>query len=207
MTRDAAVQRCPEVPNADQTMPSSERSTSASSRTTIAFFPPSSQDTRFRSRPPISLMCEPVSDDPVNEMRSTPGCETRWSPSSPPDPSTRLMTPFGSPASSSISTRRTAISGVYDAGLNTTVLPRMSAGMIFQVGIANGKFQGVIAATTPTGCRMDIAAGFGEHLAHLARHLAREVVLAGEHDLAGPVEDLAALWGRVEAPAIEGAPG
>ena len=67
------------------------------------------------------------------------------------------MTPFGNPASSRISTRRTARSGVYDAGLKTMVLPRISAGMIFQVGIANGKFQGVIAATTPTGCRVLIA--------------------------------------------------
>ncbi len=50
---------------------------------------------------------------------------------------------------------------MYDAGLKTTVLPRMSAGMIFQVGIANGKFHGVIAATTPSGARVDIAHLFG----------------------------------------------
>ena len=47
MTRDAAVHRCPEVPNADHRIPSIERSMSASSSTTIAFFPPSSADTRF----------------------------------------------------------------------------------------------------------------------------------------------------------------
>src|SRR5207249_2112851 len=52
---------------------------------------------------------------------------------------------------------------------------------------------------------LNIAAGFGEDLPHLARHLAREVVLALEHDLAGPIEDLAALWGGVEAPRIRGA--
>ena len=54
---------------------------------------------------------------------------------------------------------------------------------------------------------LDVAAGLGDDLAHLARHLAREVVLAREHDLAGPEEDLAALWGGVEAPTIESAPG
>ena len=44
MTRLAAVQRWPVVPNADQTMPSVARSRSASARTTIAFLPPSSRD-------------------------------------------------------------------------------------------------------------------------------------------------------------------
>ena len=43
--------------------------------------------------------------------------------------------------------------GVKDAGLSTTVHPATSAGAVFQVGIAKGKFQGVIKATGPTGCR------------------------------------------------------
>ena len=40
---------------------------------------------------------------------------------------------------------------------------------------------------------LDIAARLREDLAHLARHFARELVLALEHQLAGPVQDLAAL--------------
>ena len=47
--------------------------------------------------------------------------------------------------------------GAYSDGLNTTLFPATSAGMIFQVGIAKGKFQGVIAPTTPTGMRTDAA--------------------------------------------------
>ena len=43
--------------------------------------------------------------------------------------------------------------GVAPAGLNSTVLPYASAGAIFQAGMAMGKFQGVMAATTPTGPR------------------------------------------------------
>ncbi len=39
------------------------------------------------------------------------------------------------------------------AGFRTTVLPQTSAGQSFQEGIAIGKFQGVIAPTTPTGIR------------------------------------------------------
>ena len=39
------------------------------------------------------------------------------------------------------------------AGFSTTVLPQTSAGQSFHAGIAIGKFQGVIAPTTPTGIR------------------------------------------------------
>ena len=42
------------------------------------------------------------------------------------------------------------------AGLITTVLPRMRAGIIFQEGMAIGKFQGVMSPATPTGMRTDI---------------------------------------------------
>jgi hypothetical protein len=41
-----------------------------------------------------------------------------------------------------------ALWGVSEAGLNTIVLPAIKAGNIFQVGIATGKFQGVMQATT-----------------------------------------------------------
>jgi hypothetical protein len=37
--------------------------------------------------------------------------------------------------------------------LRTTLQPATSAGAVFQTGIANGKFHGVISATGPTGCR------------------------------------------------------
>ena len=42
------------------------------------------------------------------------------------------------------------------AGLMTTVLPRMRAGIIFHEGIAIGKFQGVMSPAMPTGWRTDI---------------------------------------------------
>ena len=53
---------------------------------------------------------------------------------------------------------------------------------------------------------LDIPAGFGEDLAHLAGHFPGEVVLPCEHDLAGSVEDLAALGRRKETPTVERAP-
>jgi hypothetical protein len=46
---------------------------------------------------------------------------------------------------------------VSDAGLKTTVLPQMSAGMLFQQGMAMGKFQGVMMPATPIGSRTLIA--------------------------------------------------
>ena len=45
------------------------------------------------------------------------------------------------------------MSGVTDAGLATTALPMASAGASFQHRISSGKFQGVMAAHTPSGSR------------------------------------------------------
>ncbi len=64
-----------------------------------------------------------------------------------------LRTPDGSPASSPSSPSASAVSGVSSAGLATTLLPIASAGETFQLRIARGKFQGVIAAQTPIGSR------------------------------------------------------
>ena len=62
---------------------------------------------------------------------------------------TRLMTPFGNPARDMISISIHAVPGTRSAGLNTTVLPKASAGAIFQAGMAIGKFHGQISPTTP----------------------------------------------------------
>ena len=72
-------------------------------------------------------------------------------------PVTILTTPGGTPASSSTRTKLTADNGVSSDGLNTTVFPHTSAGMIFHEGIAIGKFHGVMMALTPIGWRIDIA--------------------------------------------------
>ena len=115
------------------------------------------------------------------------------------------------PASSRILTKLSADSGVSVAGLNTTVLPQTSAGMIFHDGIAIGKFHGVMIAADAErladrhrelvaqlgGHRLpvlaaafagheerhvdrflDVAARLVEDLAHLARHVAGERLLA-----------------------------
>ncbi len=44
--------------------------------------------------------------------------------------------------------------GTRSAGLNTTQLPCASAGATFQAGMADGKFQGAMMPTTPSGSRV-----------------------------------------------------
>ena len=58
----------------------------------------------------------------------------------------------GTPASSASAASASADNGVSSAGLTTAVQPTARAGLTFRVIIAFGKFQGVTAATTPTGC-------------------------------------------------------
>ena len=180
MTREAAVQRWPVVPKADHRIPSVARSRSASARTTTPFLPPSSSDTRLSRRPARSAMCLPVTDEPVNEMTDTSGLSTIASPTSAPEPVTRLTVPGGKPASAISSTRSVAQWGVSDDGLNTTVLPVTSAGIVFQHGIAIGKFQGVMIPATPIGWRMLIA--------HLSGQLGRDRVAEHPATLAGHQE-------------------
>ena len=67
-------------------------------------------------------------------------------------PVTTFSTPGGSPARMASSARASAESGVSGAGLTTTVQPAARAGAILRVIMASGKFQGVMAPTTPIGC-------------------------------------------------------
>ena len=153
---------------------------------------------------------------PVNEMTLTSGLSTIASPTSAPPPVTRFTTPGGKPASAMSSTRSIAQCGVSLAGLKTTVLPVTSAGIIFQHGIAIGKFQGVMIPATPIGWRMliahlsgsslrdgvaeepaalaghqvgdvdaflDVAAGLGQDLAHLAGHRPGQAFLVLGHEV------------------------
>src|SRR2546427_2610803 len=77
--------------------------------------------------------------------------DTTWSPTSGPRPFTMFRTPCGNPASSASLTSSTVLSGVLLDGLVTTVFPVISAGASFLATVADGKFQGVIDATTPKG--------------------------------------------------------
>ncbi len=71
-------------------------------------------------------------------------------PASTPNPLTMFSTPGGS-RSAIISANTMIDIGVCSAGLSTTQLPAASAGASFHTAINNGKFQGMIWATTPSG--------------------------------------------------------
>ena len=72
-------------------------------------------------------------------------------PVSGPQPVTTLTTPGGNPASWTSFASARVETGVWSLGLTTTVHPAASAGASFQLSSISGEFQGVMAATTPTG--------------------------------------------------------
>ena len=69
----------------------------------------------------------PISVDPVNDMPLTFGFSTKEFPTDEPGPVIKFKTPGGRPASSNISTNLTALSGVAEAGVKTTVVPQIKA--------------------------------------------------------------------------------
>ena len=71
----------------------------------------------------------------------------------PPAPMTRLNRPAGTAWREMISASAQALAGVRLAGFQMTALPKASAGAIFQLAVATGKFHGEITTTTPTGSR------------------------------------------------------
>ena len=101
--------------------------------------------------PAVALrIARPTSVEPVKAILSTPLCATSAAPVAP-SPVTMLTTPGGSPVSTQIAAKASAVRGVNSAGFSTTVLPAASAGAIFQASMSSGKFHGMICPHTPTG--------------------------------------------------------
>ena len=70
-------------------------------------------------------------------------------------PWTTLKTPSGSPASFSSSAVHTDADGSFSDGFSTNVLPHAIAGAHIHMGTIAGKLNGVMPATTPSGCRIE----------------------------------------------------
>ncbi len=70
-------------------------------------------------------------------------------------PMTTLKTPSGTPASCSSSAVQSDADGSFSDGFSTNVLPHASAGAHIHMGTIAGKLNGVIPATTPSGCRIE----------------------------------------------------
>ena len=132
MARLPALQTWPLWTKAAVTALSTTVSKSASAKTMLGLFPPSSSATRLTLIAAPRISDRPASRPPVSEMRSTSGLSPSAWPTRSPGPSTRLTTPGGVLASSSRRVRWIAVSGVTWAGFMTAVLPAASAGAIFQ---------------------------------------------------------------------------
>ena len=100
-----------------------------------------------------AISTRPTSVEPVKVSPRTIGLEVISPPISREAPVSTEKTPGGMPARSASSASASAESGVSIAGLQTKAQPAARAGPALRVIIALGKFQGVIAATTPSCLR------------------------------------------------------
>jgi hypothetical protein len=132
------------------TMPSTAWSSGASSKTMFAALPPSSRVSALLVPATPFAIFLPISVEPVNATLSTSGFSTSAIPTSP-GPGTMFTTPGGRSAWRQTSAKSSALSGVVEAGLRTTVLPAARAGATFHASINNGKFHGMIWPATPSG--------------------------------------------------------
>src|SRR4029450_8618090 len=131
--------------------PLTAASISASSKMIKGAWPPSSMLTFLTVSAHCLSRILPTSVEPVNDSLRTASLAVSSPPTVRASPVTTLNTPAGMPARSASSARASAEYGVKLAGFATTVQPAASAGAHLRVIIAFGKFQGVIAAHTPTG--------------------------------------------------------
>ncbi|MOA55155.1 hypothetical protein D3C78_1788970 [compost metagenome] len=78
-------------------------------------------------RAAASPTCAPAPVEPVKETMSTSGCFDIASPITRPEPLSMLKTPLGTPAASSTSVSRIALTGELILDLDTTVQPAANA--------------------------------------------------------------------------------
>src|SRR5436305_3040054 len=96
---------------------------------------------------PLNTAVDPVKWIPARVRLASAG-----SPTSAPEPYTRLITPGGSPASSKSFIRKYAEYAAVDAGFQTTVFP-MSAAEVGRLPAMAVKLNGVTAKTNPSSGR------------------------------------------------------
>ncbi|CAM5714418.1 hypothetical protein SFUMM280S_01355 [Streptomyces fumanus] len=97
-------------------------------------------------------MVRPAPVEPVKAILSMPGCEMRYS-LVLRSAGRMLTTPSGTPAALKISPSNKVTSAFSGEVFRTTVQPASSAGTSLVSADWCGAFQGMTAATTPTGSR------------------------------------------------------
>ncbi|MNC42391.1 hypothetical protein D3C75_912060 [compost metagenome] len=133
-------------------MPFTANSRSASSKTITGALPPNSSDSFLMVGAHCAINKRPVSVEPVKLSLRTVALRHSSPPISLASPVITCNNPCGKPASSASFASASAVSGVCSAGFMIIAQPAASAGATLRVIIAAGKFHGVIAAQTPTGC-------------------------------------------------------
>ncbi|MCY1439393.1 hypothetical protein D9M71_556270 [compost metagenome] len=150
--RLAQTQVWPALRNLLCMTPAMARSRSASSKTMNGALPPSSRLTPLTVSAHWLISSCPIRVEPVNDSLRTSGLAVISPPTPAGSPVRTLNTPAGMPARSASTASARADSGVSSDGLTTMVQPAARAGAHLRVIMALGKFHGVMAATTPTGC-------------------------------------------------------
>src|SRR5687768_15824720 len=92
--------------------------------------------------------------EPTNEIAATFGCASKPS-TATLSPWTTVNTPGGSPASASSCAQKLAADGSRSLGFKMNALPHASASGYIHIGTIAGKLNGVMPATTPSGCRIE----------------------------------------------------
>src|ERR671932_1555377 len=92
--------------------------------------------------------------EPTKDTAAMSGCSSTAS-TATLSPCTTLKTPSGTPASCSRRATYSEADGSFSDGFSTNVLPHASAGAHIHMGTIAGKLNGVMPATTPSGCRIE----------------------------------------------------
>src|SRR6266540_3426029 len=222
ITRDAAVQRWPDVPNADQRIPSTASSTSASSRTTIAFLPPSSRWTCFSPSAALRITSTPVSHEPVSDRAAAAVHDVEHA---------GRQSGLREQLDEALTERRCVSGGFEDDGVaadergrdlpgrdrdrevprrdradDADRLPHAHVELVAQLGRSRlaeqaPPFPGHVEAHVDR--LLHVAAGLGLHLPHLVAHQVGEVVLLLGEEIREAVQNLAALRCGHEPPLLE----
>ena len=137
ITRVAAMHSCPALYMPAPAMALAVAARSVSSNTITGALPPSSRTERRGALADAAAMARPVATEPVNDTRSMSGWLTRSAPVVEPRPLTRFSTPAGR-RSAATCTNRVVESGVFSAGLSTSVLPVARAGNTFHTACQSG---------------------------------------------------------------------
>jgi hypothetical protein len=150
MTR--AMQRCPVQPDIAASTPPAAISGSASGSTMTWFLAPPRASTRLKAPQPRAYTAFATRVEPTKLTAWIPGWSQIASTASRP-PCTTLNTPSGRPATLSSSAIRPADNGTSSDGFRMKALPSAMALGMDQCGTIDGKLNGLIEATTPSGCR------------------------------------------------------